>query len=141
MSVTLTTLASQETHGTHQTTQDVHKFHYYCASHPIQYKASNMILKVHLDTSYNSEPKAKVSVGGHFYMGNKGTEDDTKQGAILAATAIMQPVLSSTSETESAPSTKTQKRLPSCTSHWREWPTTTGNASPSQQLHSLQHNQ
>jgi hypothetical protein len=59
-----------------------------------------MILKIHSDASYNSEPGARSRVGGHFYLGNHNSDDDTHQGAILASTAIMQAVLSSASEAE-----------------------------------------
>jgi hypothetical protein len=52
MNVTLSTLASQQTHGTQQTEKDSHTFINFCAMHPdakICYYASDMILKVHLD--------------------------------------------------------------------------------------------
>jgi Reverse transcriptase (RNA-dependent DNA polymerase) len=61
MNVMLSTLASPQTCGTQQTKKDSHKFLNYCATHPnakICYHASNMILKVHSDASYNSKPKA-----------------------------------------------------------------------------------
>ena len=40
-----------------------------------------MILRVHNDTSYLSEPKARSRAGGYFFMGNK--DNDTPNGAIL----------------------------------------------------------
>jgi Reverse transcriptase (RNA-dependent DNA polymerase) len=61
MNVALSTLASQQTRGTQQTKQDATKFLNYCATNPnatIRYHASDMILKVHSDASYNSEPQA-----------------------------------------------------------------------------------
>jgi hypothetical protein len=103
MNVTLSTLASQQTKAMEQTKQDVNKFLNYCATHPeatLQYHASDMILKIHSDASYNSEIGARSQVGGHFYLGNRNSNDDTHQGAILASTAIMQAVLSSASEAE-----------------------------------------
>jgi hypothetical protein len=92
MNVTLSTIASQQTRGTQQTQKDANKFLHYCSTHPdakLHYHASNTILKVHLDTSYNSEPKVHSQAGGHFYMGNQGTNDNTHQGAILATTSII----------------------------------------------------
>jgi hypothetical protein len=103
MNVTLSTLASQQTRGTKLTETDANKFLNYCATHPnatIRYHPSDMILKVHSDASYNSEPKARSQAGGHFYMGNRDTNDDTTQGTILATTAIMNAILASASEAE-----------------------------------------
>jgi hypothetical protein len=67
MNVTLSTLASQQTRGTKLTEADANKFLNYCATHPdatIRYYPSDMILKVHSDASYNSEPKARSRAGG-----------------------------------------------------------------------------
>jgi hypothetical protein len=57
-----------------------------------------MILKVHLDASYNSEPKACSRAGEHFNMGNRDTNNDTTQGTVLATTTIMNSVLALASE-------------------------------------------
>jgi hypothetical protein len=103
MNAALSALASKQTKGTQQTAQDAVKFLNYCHTHPdaaLRYHASDMILKIQSDASYLSEPKARSRAAGHFYMGNKDTEQDTKQGAILATTAVMKPVLSSASEAE-----------------------------------------
>jgi Reverse transcriptase (RNA-dependent DNA polymerase) len=103
MNVTLSTLASQQAKGTEQTKKDAAKFLNYCATHPeatLRYHASDMILKIHSDASYNSEPGARSRLGSHFYLGNRNSDNDTKQGTILASTAIMQAVLSSASEAE-----------------------------------------
>jgi Reverse transcriptase (RNA-dependent DNA polymerase) len=103
MNVALSALASKQTKATQQTAQDAVKFLNYCHTHPdaaIRYHASDMILKVQSDASYLSEPQARSRAAGHFYMGNKGSKSDTKQGAILATTSIMKPVLSSASEAE-----------------------------------------
>jgi hypothetical protein len=103
MNVALSALASKQTKATQQTAQDAVKFLNYCHTHPdaaIRYHASDMILKVQSDASYLSEPKARSRAAGHFYMGMTGTEKDTRQGAILATTSIMKPVLSSASEAE-----------------------------------------
>jgi hypothetical protein len=75
----------------------------YCATHPnatIWYKESDMILWVHSDVSYLSESKACCCAGGLFYMGSDDIGNDMLNGAILASTSIMKPVLSSASEAE-----------------------------------------
>ena len=46
----------------------------YVATHPnagIRYVASDVIINLHSDASYLSEPKAKSRAGGHFWLGNK----------------------------------------------------------------------
>jgi hypothetical protein len=103
MNVALSTLASQQTCGTKLTEIDSNKCLNYFATHPdatIRYRASDMILKVHSDASYNSEPKARSRAGGHFYMGNRDSTAEDKQGTVLASTAIMNAVLASASEAE-----------------------------------------
>jgi hypothetical protein len=59
-----------------------------------------MILKIHSDASYLSEPRARSRAAGHFYMGNKGSNEDTNNGSILATTQVMKAVLASASEAE-----------------------------------------
>jgi hypothetical protein len=61
MNVASSTLALQQTKGTKHTEQDATKFLNYCATHPnatIHYYALDMILKLHSDASFNSEPQA-----------------------------------------------------------------------------------
>ena len=50
----------------------------YFASNPIatiEYKASDMILRLHSDASYLSEPRAGSRLGGISYLGRQGDED------------------------------------------------------------------
>jgi hypothetical protein len=48
----------------------------------LTYKASDMVLAVHSDTSYLSEPKARSRAGGHMFMfANDGIP--TNNGAVL----------------------------------------------------------
>jgi hypothetical protein len=96
MNIMLSTTALQQTKATEQTKKDADKFLNYCSLHlsaTMCYHASNMILKLHSDASYNSESGAHSRMGGHFYLGSCTSDDDTKQGTILASTAIMQAVL------------------------------------------------
>jgi hypothetical protein len=103
MLVTLSALASQQTKGTEHTMDDAIKFLNYCTTHPnatIRYSTSDMILQCHSDASYLSEPKARSRAGGLFYMGSANIGNAALNGAVLASTSIMKPVLSSASEAE-----------------------------------------
>ena len=76
----------------------------YCATHPdaiIRYHASDMILALHSDGSYLSEPNSKSRAAGHYYLTNKGTQD-LNNGAILTLTKIIKHVMGSAGETEVA---------------------------------------
>ena len=51
----------------------------YAATNPdavIEYNPSDMILKIHSDASYLSEPRAKSRVGGHYYLGQNDDNMD-----------------------------------------------------------------
>jgi hypothetical protein len=103
MLVALSSLASQQTKGTACTAEDAVKFLNYCVTHPdavICYKKSDMILHCHSDASYLSESQARSCAGGLYYMGAADITNTTINGAILASTTIMKPVLSSASEAE-----------------------------------------
>jgi hypothetical protein len=80
-----------------------------------------MILKVQSDASYLSKPQACSRAAGHFYMGNNGTDSDTNQGATLATTLIVKPVLSSASEAEIGALFENCKRAEILEPHWRKW--------------------
>ena len=59
-----------------------------------------MILKIHSDASYLSEPKARSRSGGHFYLGSKPATKYTPNGAIFNTTNIIQTVVTSAAEAE-----------------------------------------
>ena len=59
-----------------------------------------MILRVHSNTSYLSESKAQSCAGGYFFFGNKN--DHNQNGPILMPTGVIQVVVSSASEAETA---------------------------------------
>lgn len=61
-----------------------------------------MILKIHSDASYLSEPEARSRVGGHYYLGKNNTDHADRNGVILALTAILRHVASSAAEAEVA---------------------------------------
>ncbi|MGL5937077.1 MAG: Ty1/Copia family ribonuclease HI, partial [Cetobacterium sp.] len=61
-----------------------------------------MILYIHSDASYLSEPKARSRVGGFFYLGNKNepTNNSHPNGAVHIESRIMKNVMSSAAEAE-----------------------------------------
>ena len=65
----------------------------------LTYKASDMVLAIHSNASYLSEPKAHSRAGGHMFM---SANDDipTNNGAVLNILQIFQAVMSSAAETE-----------------------------------------
>ena len=63
--------------------------------------ASEMMLALHSDASYSSEPGAKSRAGGHFYLKDK-TDRESNNGTILTLSKISKHVMSSTSEVETS---------------------------------------
>jgi hypothetical protein len=100
--VSLSALAAEQAAPTKRTLQKVHQFLDYAATHPeavVTYKASNMILAIHLDASYLSEPKARSRTGGHFFLSDND-EDPTNNGAVLNVSKVIKAVMSSAVEAE-----------------------------------------
>jgi hypothetical protein len=65
----------------------------------LTYNASKMILAVHSDASYLSEPKARSRAGGHFFL-STNAEIPPNNGAILNIAHIIKHVMSSAMEAE-----------------------------------------
>ena len=65
----------------------------------LTYKASDMVLAIHSDASYLSEPKARSRAGGHMFI---SSNDDipTNNGAVLNISQIIRAVMSSAAEAE-----------------------------------------
>ncbi len=63
------------------------------------YKASNMVLAIHSNALYLSEPKARSRVGGHMFMAERDNIP-TNNGAVLNILQIIRAVMSSTAEAE-----------------------------------------
>jgi hypothetical protein len=111
MLVALNALASQQATPT-QTTMDhiVHLLNY-AATYPdatVRFRASAMVLWVHSDASYLSEPPTKSRYGGFFYLSDQppaagpktGDAQPTLNGPILAVTHILKEVVASAAEAE-----------------------------------------
>ena len=78
--VAIGAIASQQSKATQATHDATVWLLNYAASHPnatIRYNASDMVLHLHSDDSYLSEPGARSRVGGHYLLGNQST-DPTK---------------------------------------------------------------
>ena len=96
-------LAAAQAQGTQQAMNAMTYFLNYCATHPdakLTYTASDMILHIHSDASYLTEPKARSRVGGHFYLGSTHPTQDRLNGPILALAKIINAVVSSAAEAE-----------------------------------------
>ena len=74
----------------------------YVATHPdaiLTFHASDMVLHVHSDASYLTEPRARSRAGGHFFMSDKGTQPPNN-GAVINVAQIIKSVMSSAAEAE-----------------------------------------
>ena len=99
--VALGSIASQQNQPTKTTAESVTKLLNYVATYPnaiIRYNKSDMILHVHSDASYLSEPKARSRAGGHFYLSNSTTP--FPNGPVHTISSIMRNVMSSAAEAE-----------------------------------------
>ena len=98
----LSALASQQAQPTENTMKLGKLFLDYMASQEepiLTYKASDMVLAVHSDASYLSEPKARSRAGGHMFMA-ANDEIPTNNGAVLNISQIIRAVMSSAAEAE-----------------------------------------
>ena len=71
------------------------------------YSASNMVLHIHSDGSYLSEPKARSRAGGHFFLSDlsrspnkQPTTTPTPNGPIYSLSRIIRNVMGSAAEAE-----------------------------------------
>ena len=102
MLTALSSLASEQCAPTENTMVKCKLFLDYAASQEdavITYRKSDMVLAIHSDASYLSEPKARSRAGGHFFM----SEDDTDpkdNGAVHTVAKIIKAVMSSAAEAE-----------------------------------------
>ena len=81
MLVALGSLAAAQTKGTKQTMDAMVHLLNYAATHPdavIRFKKSDMILHIHSDASYLSEPEGKSRVGGFFFLDGPDEPDPNK---------------------------------------------------------------
>jgi hypothetical protein len=75
---------------------------HYAATWPeaeLVYHASDMVLRVHSDASFNSEPNARSRAGGFFYLGDV-ENPDLINGGLLANSKVISSVVCAASEAE-----------------------------------------
>ena len=74
MLTALGSISAQQSKGTEKTYADTLWLINYAATHPnakIRYTASDMILYIHSNASYLSEPQARSHAGGHYLLSAK----------------------------------------------------------------------
>jgi hypothetical protein len=76
----------------------------------ITYRKSDMVLAIHSDASYLSEPKARSRAGGHFFL-SENDEDPRDNGAVHTVAKIIKAVMSSAAEAELGGLPKQQYRF------------------------------
>jgi hypothetical protein len=102
MLTALSAIASAQAEPTENTMTRCKQFLDYAATHQdaiITYKKSDMVLVVHSDASYLSEPKARSRAGGHFFL-SSDTADPENNGAVLNLAQLIKAVMSSAAEAE-----------------------------------------
>jgi hypothetical protein len=68
----LSTIASEQTKGTERTMEKALQALDYLATHPdatVRFRATDMVMNIHSDTSYLSEPNSRSKACGHFFLG------------------------------------------------------------------------
>ena len=101
----LSSIASEQTKGMERTLEKAYQVLGYLALHPdavVRFRASDMVLNIHSDASYLSEPKARSRACGHFFMGS--VPSDCKpiklNGAFHTLCSILRCVVASAAEAE-----------------------------------------
>jgi hypothetical protein len=98
--IALSSHVSAHATPTEDTMQRTHHLLDYITTHPnaiLSYAKSNMILQIHSEASYLSEPKAQNRAGGHFFLSD-GTNEAPNNGVILNTSQIIKFVMSSAAE-------------------------------------------
>ena len=104
MLATLSSIAGRLAKGTEKLEAEVKQFLDYCATHPnagVRFVSSDMLLALHSDASYLSEPQSKSRAGGHHYL-TRLNDEHFDNGAVLTLSKIVKHVMSSASEAETA---------------------------------------
>jgi hypothetical protein len=108
--VSIGTLATAMSKGTEKTMTALVQLLDYVATHPnatVKFRKSDMILHIHSDASYLSEPEAKSRVGGFFYLSDKDNPDPNSppapiNGATHIVCNLLTMVTASAAEAETA---------------------------------------
>ncbi len=100
----LSALASEQASPMELTMEKCLQFLDYAATQDdaiLTYKASDMILAIHSNASYLSEPKARSQAGGHMFMAGND-KIPINNGAVLNILQVLKSVMSSATEAELA---------------------------------------
>ena len=110
MLTALGSIAAQQAKGTEKTYANILWLLNYTATHSnakIRYTASNMILHIHSNASYLSEPRARSRAGGNYFLGDERPDISTPpttrprlNGPIHSISRIMSNVMGSAAEAE-----------------------------------------
>jgi hypothetical protein len=103
--VALSSIASEQTKATQNTENRVTQLLDYLHTHKdatLRYVASDMVLNIHSDASYLSEPQARSRLGGTFFLGSLPQNGKPIQlnGPILTIASICKFVVASAAEAE-----------------------------------------
>ncbi len=101
---TLSSIAACQANSTTAVAKSCQQLLNYVATHlnaGICYKACNMILAVHIDTSYLLEQNSKSRASAHFYLTNHDNKEFIN-GPILTLSSIIKHLMSSASKAELA---------------------------------------
>ena len=77
--------------------ENIKQFLYYAATHPdaiVAYRASDMVVSVHINVSYLYKKIPEAEWGGHFFMSSDSPESPNN-GVILDIAQIIKTVMSS----------------------------------------------
>jgi hypothetical protein len=101
----LSTIASKQAKGTHNTMKQAKQLLDYLATHPdakVRFHASDMVINIHSDASYLSEPNARSHASGHFFMGSLpiNTQPIKLNGAFFSLCKILKFVVALAAEVE-----------------------------------------
>ena len=101
----LSAIAMQQAKATERTLERARHMLDYLATHPdavVRYHASDMVLNIHSDASYLSEPRGRSRLAGYFFLGSvpKDDEDIKVNGNIYVACGVLRIVVCSAAEAE-----------------------------------------
>eukprot|EP00804_Cyclotella_cryptica_P021956 CCRYP_000903-RA/>CCRYP_000903-RA protein AED:0.16 eAED:0.16 QI:0/0/0/1/1/1/4/0/960 len=100
----ISAIASQSSKPTVETLKQTKQLLDYIATQGeavLTYNASDMVLAIHSDASYLSEPAARSRAGGHFFL-SSNAEIPPNNGAVLNIAHIIKHVMASATEAELA---------------------------------------
>jgi hypothetical protein len=126
MLMTISTIAAQQSKATQLTIRATNRLLNYCHTHPnaiIEYRASDMQLKIHSDASYLAEPKGRSRGGGHYYLGDKpSTTPEAAKGPLLKTDlTLLIMSLDQPQKPKWVPSTTVYEKASHYAAHSKKW--------------------